>query len=238
MPQQETPRQATHPRRWGRPRADGRVSTLEPKEEILVAAARLFSRQGVGATRITDVAEAIGVSPPSIYYHFAGLDDIVRALLDYVVDKSAAFATASATGPGTPARRLHSLVAQHVERLITGPFDLWFVVGMRDADGHRYPSAARQARAWRNAVARVVADGTAAGQFHPVDPELAVAAVSGLVYAALQERHRGRPIRPTPGPAPDLGRSGPDRRRLRPGLPIASERPDHPCLGRPSPVHV
>jgi AcrR family transcriptional regulator len=172
------------------------VSALEPKEEILVAAARLFSRQGIGATRITDVADAIGVSAPSIYYHFAGLDDIVRALLDYVVEESAAFATASAGGPGTPARRLHDLVAQHVGRLIAGPFDLWFVVGMRDADGSRYPSAAGQARSWRRAVARVVADGAAAGQFDPVDPELAVAAVSGLVYAALEERHRGRLVDP------------------------------------------
>jgi TetR/AcrR family transcriptional regulator len=187
---------APRPRRRGRPRANGKVSTLEPKEEILVAAARLFSRQGVGATRITDVAEAIGVSPPSIYYHFADLDDIVRALLDYVVEESAAFATASATGPGTSARRLHALVAQHVGRLIAGPFDLWFVVGMRDADGNRYPSVTTQARAWRDAVARVVVDGAATGEFHPVDSELAVAAVSGLVYAALQERHRGRLVDP------------------------------------------
>jgi AcrR family transcriptional regulator len=187
---------ATGARRRGRPRANGRVSTLEPKEEILAAAARLFSRRGVGATRITDVAEAVGVSPPSIYYHFAGLDDIVRALLDYVVDESAAFATASATGAGTPARRLHALVAQHVGRLLAGPFDLWFVVGMRDVDGNRYPSATRQARAWRDAVARMVVDGIAAGQFRAVDPELAVAAVSGLVYAALQERHRGRVVDP------------------------------------------
>jgi AcrR family transcriptional regulator len=183
------------PRRRGRPRANGRVSTLEPREEILVAAARLFSVRGVGATRITDVADAVGVSPPSIYYHFTGLDEIVRALLDYVVEESAAFATASATGPGSPVDRLHALVAQHVGRLIAGPFDLWFVVGMRD--GIRHPSVARQARAWHDAVARVVADGTAAGQFRPVEPGLAVAAVSGLVYAALQERHQGRPVDPT-----------------------------------------
>src|SRR4029079_8153595 len=114
----------------------------------------------------------------------------------YVVEESAAFATASATGPGSPAHRLHALVAQHVGRLIAGPYDLWFVVGMREGDRIGYPSASRQARAWRDAVARVVVDGTASGQFCPVDPELAVAAVSGLVYAALQERHRGRLIDP------------------------------------------
>jgi AcrR family transcriptional regulator len=124
-------------RRPGRPRAHGRVSTLEPKEEILVAAARLFSGQGVGATRITDVAEAVGVSPPSSSY-FAG--------------------------PGSPARRLHSLVARHVDRLIAGPFDLWFVVGMRDPDRKRHKSVAREPRAWRDALARVVIDGVDVGQ--------------------------------------------------------------------------
>ena len=175
-------------------------------EEILRAAAALFSTQGIGATRLADVADAVGVTPPAIYYHFANLDDIVEALLQYVVGESAAFATTVARGPGHAGERLHALVRQHVERLTAGPYDLWFVAGMAEVDSRRHRSVARQAATWRRAVAGLVAEGTASGEFAAVDPAVAVAAVSGLVYGALQHHHHGASID-----------AGLDRRPRRPG---------------------
>ena len=134
------------------------------------------------------------MSPPAIYYYFANLDAIVEALLDYVVDESAAFATAAASGQGSCAERLGSLVQHHVERLTAGPYDLWFVAGLSDADSGRFRAVNRRAAAWRSAVARLVQDGVAAGQLTCGDTKLAVAAVSGLVYGALELRHRGSPV--------------------------------------------
>src|SRR5262245_22018203 len=86
--------------RRGRPRRITRESGLAPREEILREAARLFSARGVGATRITDIAAAVGITPPTIYYHFDNLGAIVGTLLTYVVDESAAFATAAARRAG------------------------------------------------------------------------------------------------------------------------------------------
>ena len=88
------------------------------------------------------------------------------------------------------AERLASLVAQHVERLASGPYDLWFVVGLSAEEARRYPAVNRRAAEWRRAVARVVSEGVEAGEFARVDRRVAVAAVSGLVYAALQMRHQ------------------------------------------------
>jgi hypothetical protein len=48
-------------RRRGRPRSSERGSDLEPREEILRHAARLFSAKGLGATRLADIADAVGV---------------------------------------------------------------------------------------------------------------------------------------------------------------------------------
>jgi AcrR family transcriptional regulator len=182
------------PTRRGRPRARASTSDLAPREQILRAAAALFSSRGIGATRVADIAEEVGLTAPAIYYHFANLDEIVEALLDYVVGESAAFATTMAELEGRPAERLHALVTQHVTRLTAGPYDLWFVAGVVAAEPGRYASIGRKANQWRRAVARLVAEGTTAGELRDIDPAVAVAAVSGLVYGALQHHHVGASI--------------------------------------------
>jgi AcrR family transcriptional regulator len=186
--------QVTTRRRPGRPRATGGDSALDPRDEILRHAAALFSAKGVGATRVSDIAASVGVSAPAIYYHFDNVDAIVEQLLAYVVDESAAFATAAARGDGPPADRLRSLVKQHVERLTAGPYDLWFVAGLSDAERARFPGVSQQAARWRRSVRRLAREAAERGDFRPIDPRLAVAAVSGLVYGALELRHRGARI--------------------------------------------
>jgi AcrR family transcriptional regulator len=138
-----------------------------------------------------DIAAAVGVSPPALYYHFDNIDAIVDALLRYVVVESAAFATGAASGPDPAPQRLHALVSQHVDRLTSGPHDLWFVAGMSDDVRARFPDVTRHATRWRRAVAAVARDGARDGELRAVDPRLAVAAVSGLVYGALELRHHG-----------------------------------------------
>jgi AcrR family transcriptional regulator len=180
---------ASTSRRRGRPRAVNRKSDLEPREEILRHAARLFSTAGVSATRVAGIASLVGVSSPAIYNYFENLDAIVEALLEYVVGESAAFATAVARRPGRCAERLRALIARHVERLTSGPYDLWFVAGLSETEVRRFPAVGRRAQQWRRAVARLVREGVDAGEFQPIDTRFAVAAISGLVYGALQLRH-------------------------------------------------
>jgi AcrR family transcriptional regulator len=178
-------------RRRGRPRSTASASGLDPREEILRHAAALFSAKGLGATRLRDIAASVGVSPPALYYHFDNIEAIVEDLLTYVVEESAAYATAAARGKGTAVDRLRLLLEQHVARLTAGPYDLWFVAGMSDVERARFPAVSRQATRWRRSVARLIREGVDRGELRAVDPELAVAAMSGLVYGALELRHRG-----------------------------------------------
>jgi AcrR family transcriptional regulator len=176
-------------RQRGRPRVVERTSDLDPREDILRHAAALFSASGVDATRMADIAASVGMTAPAIYHYFDNRDAIVETLLEYVVTESAAFATAAANRPGPCGDRLHSLVCRHVERLTSGPYDVWFVAGLSDTEGRRFTSVGQKAAQWRRAVARLVGEGAGAGEFRPIDVDLAVAAISGLVYGALQLRH-------------------------------------------------
>lgn len=59
-----------------------RRSGSETKAEILRVALEQFTERGYDGTSIRDIAEALGITKSSLYYHFANKEAIVRALLD------------------------------------------------------------------------------------------------------------------------------------------------------------
>ena len=52
------------------------------RDRILDAALRLFNERGTAAVSTNHIAAAAGLSPGNLYYHFAGKQEIIRALLD------------------------------------------------------------------------------------------------------------------------------------------------------------
>jgi AcrR family transcriptional regulator len=50
------------------------------RDEILVAAKRCFAREGFHATSMRDIYRECSLSPGAVYNHFAGKEEIVRAL--------------------------------------------------------------------------------------------------------------------------------------------------------------
>ena len=57
------------------------------RERIVTAAADLMYVRGVGATTLDDVLAASGVSKSQLYRHFAGKDEVVRAVVDLMGER-------------------------------------------------------------------------------------------------------------------------------------------------------
>lgn len=53
-----------------------------PREQILEAAARLFTSKGYAATSTREIADAVGVRQPSLYHYFNGKPGILTELLE------------------------------------------------------------------------------------------------------------------------------------------------------------
>jgi AcrR family transcriptional regulator len=60
----------------------GRRPGDETRAAILQVALELFTERGFEGTSIRDIADALGVTKSSLYYHFANKEAILRALLD------------------------------------------------------------------------------------------------------------------------------------------------------------
>jgi AcrR family transcriptional regulator len=52
------------------------------RQRLLEAATRIIVERGVGGLRIREVARAVGIREGSIYNHFAGRDEIIRAIFE------------------------------------------------------------------------------------------------------------------------------------------------------------
>jgi AcrR family transcriptional regulator len=84
------------------------------------AALDLFVSRGFSATSLREIAQAVGISVPAIYYHFASKDDLLRSVVDPLLaaaDRLLAGLSGS-PGPGLARRALeayYDLIVAHYE---------------------------------------------------------------------------------------------------------------------------
>ena len=114
-----------HPDGRGRPRLErSRRPGKTAREEILDAAAELFTTYGYANTSTRRIADAVGVRQASLYHHFATKDDILDALLAGTVDEPLRLA-GELLAEGDPASaRLHALVVADVTQLCGSRWNL------------------------------------------------------------------------------------------------------------------
>ncbi len=55
---------------------------MNTRERILNTALRLFNESGTAAVSTNHIAEALGISPGNLYYHFRNKEEIIRALFE------------------------------------------------------------------------------------------------------------------------------------------------------------
>ena len=109
----------------GRPRLEqSRRPGNTAREEILDAAAELFTKIGYAGTSTRRIADAVGMRQASLYHHFATKDDILDALLAGTVDEALALAAELIAQPGPAAERLYALVVGDVSQLCASRWNL------------------------------------------------------------------------------------------------------------------
>jgi|GEM_PF-265505 len=106
--------------RLTRPRRPGTTA----REQILDAAAELFTNHGYASTSTRRIADEVGVRQASLYHHFATKDDILDALLAGTVDEALRLGAELLDGAGPAAQRLHTLAVADAHQLCTGRWNL------------------------------------------------------------------------------------------------------------------
>lgn len=131
--------------RRGRPRlVESRRPGHSARDEILDAAAELFTTVGYAATSTRRIASSVGIRQASLYHHFAAKDDILDALLAGTVDASVELAAELLAEHGPAAPRLHTLVVADTTQLCGGTWNLGTLYLLPDLRVERFAAFHRR----------------------------------------------------------------------------------------------
>lgn len=163
----------------------GRIRTTNRsvrREQVIDAAARLFSAQGYRATTLQDIMAAVGVSGAAFYYYFASKEDVLLSILNREVEKvEGALAGIERVPHASAAEKLRLAIAAHA-RIIAENASTSRVLFKELDDVSRPVSRPARARMRRYAakLAALYVEGVDAGDLRPLDPSLAVSSLLGM----------------------------------------------------------
>ena len=83
-----------------------RPRTSDTRERIQAAALELFAVKGMHNTSLREIAERTGITKPALYYHFTSREDLLRSLLQPLVDDIEARLAADEARPDRDPRTL------------------------------------------------------------------------------------------------------------------------------------
>jgi AcrR family transcriptional regulator len=182
-------------------------SDREPRDlqrEILNAARQLFIQHGYHALSMRQIAAAVGVSKPALYYHFRDKEELFLAVILERLEAVVVELDRIQAG-GEPARRQ---VAALVHALLSWPLDERAVIRLASQEmDHLSPAAQDTIQvAYRDQffekVRAILAAGITAGELRPVDSEVAAWTLLGMMYPYFYPVHSGDA--PLPDSVPHL----------------------------------
>ncbi|MFC5014143.1 TetR/AcrR family transcriptional regulator [Streptomyces lienomycini] len=159
-----------------------RLSVAERREELLCAAIEQISARGVAALRIADVAAALGVSNALVLYHFSTKERLVAEAFTHAAEDDLARLRKLLGRRTSALRRLRAAVRWYAPTGQAKGWRLWiegWAVALREP---ALREVSRELdRQWKAAIAEVIAEGVAAGEFPCPEPDAAALRLTALL---------------------------------------------------------
>ncbi len=172
-------------KRLGRPRADPRPVIGDPREQILEAAAGLFSTVGYTATSTREIAAAAGLRQASLFHYFDRKDDLLAELLDRTVEPALTFLATLGRLEAPPQVALFVLVRRDVGNLCSGPCNLGALQLLPEVRAERFAPFWGKRAQLRTGYRDLVGQGRRCGHFVAEPVELLTDEVFGLVESTI-----------------------------------------------------
>src|SRR5947207_7521250 len=96
---------------------DGRAarSGLRIREDVLAAAAKVFSERGYHGASMQDVANAAGMQKASLYHHVGQKEDLLYAIHEKMIDELTALAMPVVSSSRSPAEKIREVIVVALE---------------------------------------------------------------------------------------------------------------------------
>lgn len=161
------------------------------RDQILDAAAEMFSEQGYSATSTRRIAEAVGVRQASLYYHFASKQAILAELLAGTVRPSLAFGAQLARTDEPPHVQLYALTSFDVALLSSGRWNVGALYTLPELRAEQFEDFRRDRLMLKRAYGRRVVAGVNEGVFSASRAHVTTALVFALAESVITMRADG-----------------------------------------------
>ncbi|HVW80254.1 MAG TPA: TetR/AcrR family transcriptional regulator [Mycobacteriales bacterium] len=151
----------------------------------LYRAGELLADQGLDNTKIEEIAEVTGVPKATLYYYFAGKEEVLAFLFHDFLSLVAGDVAVAASAPGTGEERLRSVIDAQLRLMFEHPAVCRALIGDLGRAGRLPEIAAAINEAFYAPLDRLLAEGAADGSLRPMDdPVGAAATIFGAVTMA------------------------------------------------------
>ena len=162
----------------------------------LGAAAELFAEHGVDQTKIEDIAAATGIPKATLYYYFAGKEEILAFLFRDVLNRVSDEVAIAVQSDRPGAVRLGEVIRAQLRVMAEQPAVCRALVGELGRAGRIPEIAAMIHAAYYQPVQALLAEGVADGSLRPVpDPgSVAMALFGAVTISALSYLVTDQPL--------------------------------------------
>ena len=158
---------------------------LRPK--ILSTATRLFIQYGYHGLAMRQIAEALQVSKPALYYHFKDKEELFLAILTMYLDEMEIAIDHITAEPVSCREKVRAFM----EYILSQPPEQRAIIHLASQEGRQLSNPARksfgqvyQAR-FIGKLKAILRSGMERGEFKLVEPEIATWALLGIIYPYL-----------------------------------------------------
>ncbi|MCG8458695.1 MAG: TetR/AcrR family transcriptional regulator [Holophagales bacterium] len=150
--------------------------------KIYRTAARMIYEKGFDATSMNEIAEAVDLTKPGLYYYVKGKKELLFAIMSFAMDLLDSEAVGPAREIEDPEERLRIIVRQHARLLTheTGALAILIdeVGGLSDSQKE---AITHRKRAYFDFIRDTLTELAEAGRLKPVDPTTATFSLLGMV---------------------------------------------------------
>lgn len=149
---------------------------------IYRTAAQMIYEKGFDATSMNEIAEALDLTKPGLYYHVKGKKQLLFSIMDFAMDLLDSNVVEPAKSITDPEERLRLIIGQHA-RLLTHEAGALAILIDEDAglSADQREEIVRRKRAYFELLRQTLEELKTRGRLRPVDSTVAAFSLLGMV---------------------------------------------------------
>ena len=171
------------------------MTTSEPglREKILSTAKNLFIQHGYHGLAMRQIAEALDVSKPALYYHFKDKEELFLAILKAYLDEMETVLDRITTETVTCRQKIRNFM----EYVFIQPPEQRAIIRLASQEMGQLSDPARKSfeqiyrQKFIGKIEAILRSGMERGELKPVKPEVATWTLLGMMYPYFYPTHAG-----------------------------------------------